>query len=354
MFELTKSRLGTNNFPIVKTDNMNDLSIADQYSNTHTHIWLVNEKNEILETFNWNWKPPREQFFNVHSFPRCMKNNKKPVSWNSVMLVPTRNRSDVIRQSIISSYYGRLLKYPVYFYNIIDNKTVSYKLNNLKTQYPNCEFLVGNNLNNIIENIECDETHYFLIDINVILENDILSTVFLDDVSKHDCVAFGVSRQSTDTIFYDYSAMLIPRYVKSLEQIQFTTAHETVGKIMDLSTPEKSWIIAYRATYLLQKNIFSENKSSKNKVLTDFLSKQETEKSRLYKFIHDGSVCATMDLETEDISLENVFDVEFMKNKFRENQEKKNVYVLTKSQQKQRDQKIEQIYGKKIKKINIG
>jgi hypothetical protein len=348
MFELTKRKLGANTFPIVRTSDMADLSVVDQYADKSTHVWLVDDKNNLLDTFNWNWRPPREQFHNIHSFPRCNKKNNRPKSWTSVLLVPTdvSRRAEIVRQNIISSY-GRSSAYPIYFYSF-SKTSPDIKFLRYQGHYSNANLIKNkNNLDEVLDGINESESHYFLIDISMNLTDDILTRIGAT-LNNNEMMLFPSTRRSTDHEIYNFSAMLIPNNTISLNKLlDCDVVHygkESIGEINDIITPEKSWISAYQLTYVLHQNIFTKNNKLKNKIISDLISKNQTEDSRLYKYVYDGSVSATMDLQDDnDITLSNCLDFDYMRDKFVKRQS--NRVVLTENQKSIRDKMIQKTYG---------
>tara|TARA_R110000787_G_scaffold209232_4_gene319260 strand:+ start:289 stop:1365 length:1077 start_codon:yes stop_codon:yes gene_type:complete len=348
MFELTKRKLGANTFPIVRTSDMSDLSVVDQYADKSTHVWLVYDSNDVSDTFNWKWRPPREQFHNIHSFPRCNKQNNRPINWTSVLLVPTdvSRRGDIVRQNIISSY-GKSSTYPIYFYSITKTSP-DMKFRRYQKQYSSVHLIKNkNNLDEVLGEINETESHYFLVDISMNLTDDILTQV--DAIlNNNEMMLFPSTRRSTDHEIYNFSAMLVPNNTISLNKLlDCDVVHysgESIGEINDIITPEKSWTSAYQLTYVLHQNIFTKNNKLKNKIISDLISKNQTENSRLYKYVYDGSVSATMDLQDDnDITLSNCLDFDYMREKFVKRQSDR--VVLTENQKSIRSKMIRKIYG---------
>tara|TARA_R110000772_G_scaffold18672_1_gene52754 strand:- start:219 stop:1310 length:1092 start_codon:yes stop_codon:yes gene_type:complete len=351
MFELTKRKLGANTFPIVRTSDMSDLSVVDQYADKSTHVWLADDKNKILDTFNWNFRPSKEQFHNIHSFPQCNKKNNRPINWTSVLLVPTdaNRRGEMIKQNIVSSY-GRISIYPIYFYSIgpISHEI---KFNRYNKQYANANLIKNkNNLDEVIREINETESHYFLIDLALNLEEYILSDIssVLDNLETYELMVFPSERRSTSHKMYNFSALLVPKNIKSINDVLkhkiIYYENKSIGEINDMTSPEKAWISAYQTTYILHENIFIRNNKFKNRILTDFISKSQTEISRLYDYIYDGSVAATLSLEdNNNIGLNSCLDSAHMLNQFINRQDSR--LVLSNNQKRIRQKVVERTYG---------
>ena len=88
--------------PVVYTDNTNDLSQADSF--TSDFVWLVDKNIKLSSNLPMYFKPKENT--SVHLFPYVFVGKRKIKSWNSIKLVPTKNRTeDIIKQKIIGAYY---------------------------------------------------------------------------------------------------------------------------------------------------------------------------------------------------------------------------------------------------------
>jgi hypothetical protein len=121
-----------NQWPIVRTTKMDDWSLADKYEDTSPYVWYVNTNYKVKEDFPFSWRPPSDQMFNIHSFPRCVQRTRQPIRWDMVRLVPTSKRKRIakeIKQPIISSFNKN--KCQLFSFSFDDRAT----MRKLKTQH---------------------------------------------------------------------------------------------------------------------------------------------------------------------------------------------------------------------------
>jgi len=96
-------------FPRLYLDDIDDMelvhALAAEYADEFSHIWVVNEKYVVADDFPWHWRPAGPDTDYVYEFPRVSHRSKRPLGWDIVRLVPTRNTpKGTIKSRIIAGY----------------------------------------------------------------------------------------------------------------------------------------------------------------------------------------------------------------------------------------------------------
>lgn len=100
-FDILKNHI-VEKYPIIYTDDTNDLSVVNNYY--YEFVWLVNKNIKVLDTFPWHLKPKEKDA--IHVFPYMNKSQLKVKSWDMVKLVPTAIKTTkVIKQPYICGIY---------------------------------------------------------------------------------------------------------------------------------------------------------------------------------------------------------------------------------------------------------
>ena len=126
-------------FPVVKVQDPTDESVATQYADKSTHIWLIQEDLDILRTFPIHFKPADSKKDFVHVFPYVYKHSLRIKSWDMCKLVPTQNSNgEQIKQDHICAVYDFYQghgKFDLFY--IGDETNILYA--NLKTRFPHAQ-----------------------------------------------------------------------------------------------------------------------------------------------------------------------------------------------------------------------
>ena len=249
-------------WPKLTVKDMNDYSLANSYQGTSNYVWYVNESAQPLKNFNWNYRPEDAKRLHVHSFPKCLKNSKRPISWNNVKLVPTASQRniDMHRVPIISEYNPNDFPITVYSLNATRAvqkfkrlKSLGFDLNLIKSQTSFQK--VQHHLNPYFS-----ETHLWLLDLDMDIGD------FYFDYQPKDSNTFyyfKAHHRSLGININDRSCMLVPKsfilspYDKKHNPNEYK--HKNVnlfaGTLIDDSDPLSSWSRAFEMQYrLLQSN----------------------------------------------------------------------------------------------------
>jgi len=77
-------------FPILYTDNPNDLTqVWDRNLDTE-YVWLVDKNIKIYDSFPWFFRPKPDAQVAIHAYPYVYKKSRDVKDWNRVRLVPTK------------------------------------------------------------------------------------------------------------------------------------------------------------------------------------------------------------------------------------------------------------------------
>lgn len=275
-FSFTRNNLKS--WPVVKTDNMDDYSQVEQHASTSPYVWLINSRYEINDTFNYNWHPEEHEKLNVHLFPRCSKQSKRPLSWNAAKLVPTSiYRSDEeIKQPLIASYgtSGFLIVYafndPIAVKKLpnFDSTECPYQL--VKRHYSFQQFIMDINVDYVGDWV-------WIIDVDVEHDKD-FKFDFIPQ-KQNEVYFWKVKHDSTKLSYADRSVMLVPTsYIIDLQKgnpikHKFKLMNETAGILHDTTNPLKTWSRAYAKTMqLINNDLGHVNKQIKNRILEKMLA----------------------------------------------------------------------------------
>lgn len=93
-------------FPIHRTDNTSDESVAAQYADQDEYVWIVDNSITVLDSFPWHFRPNVSEEPKRHAFPYVYKGSKRIKSWDAVKLVPTKQTPvETVEHKNICAYY---------------------------------------------------------------------------------------------------------------------------------------------------------------------------------------------------------------------------------------------------------
>lgn len=259
-FSLTRSRFKS--WPVIITDDTSNYSLADEYEPRSKYVWLYNDKYTVHENFDWNYFPERET--NISIFPYCVRETKKPLSWNALRLVPTdrTRRDEEVKIPMIAAYRNSVED--IYMCNY-SNTVKDFKRfkENKPSFYPAYFITSVKSFDDIIMNLDTSQIDKFvwLIDNNVNVSDDF--DFSCDDLDT-DCIySFSVKHTSTKMSYaFDNLAMLVSKQyildVQSGREIAKYTniaIKSVVGTINDLRDPFIAWIYAYNTRMMMKDNV---------------------------------------------------------------------------------------------------
>lgn len=279
-------------WPKLVVKDMNDYSLADSYQGTSNYVWYVDESAQPLKNFNWNYKPEDAYRLHVHSFPKCLKNSKKPISWDNVKLVPTaaQRYADVHRVPIISEY--NLNDFPITVYSLSSLKAMQ-KFKKLKTLGFDFNLIKSQTSFQKVQthlNPYFSETHLWLVDLDMDLGNFYFDYQPKDpDMFYH----FKVNHRSLGMNLYDRGCMLVPKsYILSpydqkanTKQYKHKNVNLFAGTLQDDLDPLSTWC----RTFDLQYRLLQGNHNFTVSVATKIRNKFRSNKHSHHKYIKSAS-----------------------------------------------------------------
>lgn len=351
-FSFTKSKFKS--WPVVLTDDMDDLTQADPYKDQSPYVWLINKNYQIVESFNYNFFPSDEDRLKTHVFPRCGKQTKRPLNFQAAKLVPTTDteaRKIQVKQPNIASY-GQ----PGFVIIHAFNDPIAVK--KLKT-FDNHEIVYQlvkrhSNFEDFIANINTDYVGDFVWIVDVDFKPN--KNFHFDFVPKtNDTVYFyKVHHDSNKLIYADRSVMLVPvsyiiDYQKgNTSKYKFRTQEEPVGILSDASNPLKTWARSYSLTMqLINNDLGNVNKKDKNRILETMLDSDN-------EYVKDACNAATNDMdettskEEQKEHFKNSQDFKWLEEKFIAKQ-KKDLTSIVADKSKKIAERIARAYGKNSK-----
>jgi len=270
-FSITKSKW--NRYPIIDVDDMEDVSVANQYRDRYPYVWLKNKKRTILKTFNWNFTPEHENRHKIHEFPMCVERSKRPISWDALRLVPTSatSESETIHANRIASYRGKVV--PMYVYSFNDRHALK-KFTKLSTIERPCHIIRNKeNMKSVYNQLMDVEDNLWLIDGDVTIHN--YSDLEFSPTDDYDIYMFDVAHHSTGLIYADQSVQYITKEyfakIKAGENIRIKHVSHHIGDVNDMCDPFKAWANAYYNTLYLTNTKISHLKKQRNKILQKYV-----------------------------------------------------------------------------------
>ena len=348
-FSFTKSKFKS--WPVVLTDDMDDLTQADAYQNQSPYVWLINKNYQIVESFNYNFFPEEENRLKTHSFPRCGKRTKRPLNFRAAKLVPTtitKDRDIEVKQPNIASYGD-----PGFVIIHAFNDPLAVKKLKTFDQHEIVYQLVKrhSNFKDFFMNINTDYVGDFVWIVDVDFKPN--KNFHFDFIPKDDNTVYfyKVHHDSNKLIYADRSAMLVPvsyiiDYQKgNTSKYKFRTVDEPAGILADASNPLKTWARAYSLTMqLINNDLGNVNKKEKNRILETMLGSTN-------EYVKDACNAATQDMDntsSKDEQIEhfkNSQDYKWLEEKFI-NKQKKQLTSIVSDRSAKVAERIARAYGK--------
>ena len=85
-------------YPILRTENSEDLEQVYSRNLDVEYVWLVDKNVRIYDSFPWWFRPSPNDPIQIHEFPYVYKESRKIKCWDKVRLVPTKPSDTEPRQ----------------------------------------------------------------------------------------------------------------------------------------------------------------------------------------------------------------------------------------------------------------
>lgn len=320
-FSYTKQNF--NKWPIIETSDMHSYELADAYKDKVPYVWFVDTEYDIVDGFDWNFRPEDNNRFCIHSFPRCFHKSKRPVNWDVVKLVPTNPLARItqtVNQQLISSF--SYSEYPTYVYSFD-----KFSLKKVPKGSMNKHRIIRTrkSLDEIFLNLNLDyiEDYVWLVDIDV--EVDSKFYFEFRPVLENTIYMFKLNHKSTNLVYGDLGLILVPKsYIAALQNkkptvVTYKEVDVVAGVLNDMTDPMKAWERAFATASLLIQNKFPNNdKKLKNKIMSEYITNNT---SRMHDYIKDACNYAVMENEKSYIDVNDLHNHRWLDQAFEERQE---------------------------------